>query len=448
MSSIILAVLASTLPLDSWAYPVLEWIELGNAVTLPNSRPYGRSSVAAQLVQLRGLSPADSSLVESLSGFLRRKSSVKPFLWAATDSGYQLGAELFFNPELEISPGRLEIYEVIRVSYLDGLDTLRFDGRPWRDFLFEIRGGWLGFRADGVSFGFGKGEVWYGPGRAGGLLISPNPFGLERVELGIEKGSATFRSFFSPLESDRYLSCHRLELVKSQIKLGISEAVLYCGRVPLGYLNPVLPYYAVQHNLHRDDNIMWGIDWTLFLGGLKLYGEWLVDDLMFEPTPAPNKLGLVLGGYLREPFGLTGFGVVSEYVRIQKWVYTQRLSQNRWVKGGRVLGHPLGPDGDLGLIGVERWFGPYRVGVNLRQERQGEGRVDLSYEEERGDPNPKFPSGVVESRLCPQLCFAGWLGYRFRLRAMGGWEFIKNEGNRYGADRAGPTLVIELELII
>lgn len=446
MGPILLATLVSTL--DGWTYPVVEWLELGNAVTLPNSRPYGRSSVAAQLVRVSGLSRADSLLAESLSEFLGRKSSAKPFLWAAADSGYQPGLGLFFNPELEIPLGRLEIYEAIRVFYLGGLDTLKFDGRPWRGFFFELQGGWLGFRTDGFWLGFGKGEVWYGPGRSSGLFLSPNPFGLERVELGIGGGSTTFRSFFSSLEQGRYLSCHRLELVKPPIKLGLSEAVLYCGQVPFGYLNPFLPYYAVQHHLYRDDNIMWGIDWTLLWRGVKLYSELLVDDFMFEPTPAPHKLGLILGGYLREPLGFDRFGVFSEYVRIQKWVYTHRRSQNRWVKGGRVLGHPLGPDADLWLIGVERWFGPSRIGVNLRQERHGEGRIDLSYEEEGGDPNPKFPSGVVESRVCPQLSFTGWLGCRFRLWAVVGWEFIRNEGNRYGAERSGPVLILELQVVM
>ncbi len=460
---------SQTIPLDSWVYPVLDRFETKGYLGFANIRPYDRKELAEKLrgVTVTGI---DSLYLEELKqelspeiGYSFKKRLVaRPFARAADEARLNFLPGLFFNydnlPRNQagvnlVGWGDVRPFDFsgkIRIGhFFSGFDSMAVDGRAWRNNAFEIESAVLTLAPHNpaghyFNLSLGKSPFFYGPAQFGGLVLSPNAFGLDCVNLQVHVADYYFTTFFSVLESGRYLSSHRLDLVKPRFKLGFTEMVLYARTIEFEYLIPLIPYYASQHLKHRDDNIIWAIDGSFLLRGIKFYGELLIDDFMFEPTPAPNKLGYTVGLKAADPLKIPGVDLVLEYTRVDKWVYTQRDSLNRYVRNletNRTLGHFIGPDADLSRIELSKRFNYFlAVDATVSLERRGEGRIDRSFEQEQGSWTPPFPSGIVETRFEPGLGLDIRPHWSFEIKPRIGYEWIKNRSNVRGDDRRGLRL--------
>ena len=85
----------------------------------------------------------------------------------------------------------------------------------------------------------------------------------------------------------RYISGHRLDYqFNDRVEIGVAEWVLYGGdaqTLEWKYANPITFYYALQYNAKADDNVMFAFDAAIRpIDGVRLYGEWVIDDIQYE----------------------------------------------------------------------------------------------------------------------------------------------------------------------
>jgi len=190
---------------------------------------------------------------------------------------------------------------------------------------------------------------------------------------------------------------------------------------------------------------MWALDSKFFIGKFKLYGELLIDDYQYDNAlPAPNKLGYMLG---LESFHLDGLILYGEYVHIDKWVYTQRLPANTYIKDNKCIGHWLGPDGDLYKLSINyRTRYGFNVEFSPSLRRKGEGKIDLPYEIENGDISPPFPSGTVETSKDISLGLEYFPSLSLRIKINFNRLWIDNEDNVRDRNKSKNVINITMQV--
>jgi hypothetical protein len=313
-------------------------------------------------------------------------------------------------------------------------------GRAWRGAEAVIERAYVRLGLPWFELELGREPVWWGSGTQGTLLLSDNALPLDFLGISVAFGAARFEAIDAAISSGegRFFSGHRLTWShRGRLTVGLSEVVVYAGERPdPSYLNPLIPFYAAQWNRREDDNILWAADWTWIpLTGLKSYGEVLIDDYMYDPTPpAPDKRGFLCGLHVTDPASLPNTDLRLEYARLDRWVYTHRRALVSYVdEDGAVLGHRIGPDADLFTASAERQLTPrLRAGVLFARERHGEGRSPSRGWTDGDDPRTQFLSGVVERRVS----WGGRLEYEWswRLRTLleGSIITVANSGNHPG----------------
>ncbi len=294
----------------------------------------------------------------------------------------------------------------------------------WRgDYVVDFKRSYLQYHM--MPFGdaeldilVGRDFVFWGAGSDKSVGISDNspPFELIRLvgtfpcKIGTLKvtvfsaqlDATWFDDGTKRYEARRYLSAHRLDYRYGDwLEVGVSEWVLYGGNVQSvewNYLNPVIPYYAVQYNAKRDDNLMLGFDAAVRpIDGVRLYAEWVADDFQYNPeTDDPNAVTWLTGVEWYPMLTKRQLGIHTEYVRVNRWAYTHLDPDNQFTHFGTMIGHPIGTDADLFTFRVSYQATPSAV-FETRMSHQRNGEADITdrfYGEDY--ENIPFPSGVVE----------------------------------------------------
>jgi len=77
----------------------------------------------------------------------------------------------------------------------------------------------------------------------------------------------------------RFVINHRLDFIQHSFRIGLYEQVIMGARnIPFSYLNPLMPYWSVQHELGDTDNIQMGVDAELVHNNSRYYGALMVDE--------------------------------------------------------------------------------------------------------------------------------------------------------------------------
>ena len=185
---------------------------------------------------------------------------------------------------------------------------------------------------------------------------------------------------------DRYLTLRRLRVRPARwISLAYTEMAVYGLRGPeVAYLNPLFPVKAAEHALFDRDNTLFSLEGTLRPArGVEVYGTWFVDDLAtaeLGDARFSNKWAMNAGGSVALP--VSGATAFAEYVRVEPYTYSHRFTAdgvfyNGYTHNGFGLGHPIGPNADQWLAGVQAWL-PARVRARglVRYRRRGENPTD------------------------------------------------------------------------
>lgn len=441
-------------PLSHWANPVLDRFQAKGYLVLPATRPYSREQVAKALTAFLerylkkevplsrgdlydlkrlcqefkpGTTFESPRLVEKdLLTYASGSSLIAAGDVAATGvSGVSKGAEPAYSGVFDI-----DMWGTIASSFaFDQKFTAVIEKENVREVrtapnVMTWRGGklltdwsYFRFKMPWFTATLGRNQRWWGPGRFGTLLLSDNAPTFDALDLAFSYKRVGFHAFAGVLstEQERYLSGHRLTVsLPKRVDLGLSEVVVYqAPNILPAYVNPLLPYYAVQWNERGDDNILWAMDagWRPG-GGMKWYGELLMDDVIYEQgrTPAPQKLGFLAGLAWADPVRLRDTDLKVEYAGNLKWVYTHRRYDNRYVGSdtARVLGHWLGPDAEALDVTLEHRFHPrLNLGCGFELVNHGEGAVEMPHDPLRDGTGTQFLSGVIERREAGRL-FLSW----------------------------------------
>jgi len=476
------------LPLSHWANPVLDRFQAKGYLDLPATRPWSRDQVASVLAVFLGryqnkevsLSRGDLYDLKRLyqefkPDITRGRSSLSVFATprlvekdlltytsgpsmiasgdiAATGlSGVSKGAEPAYSGTFDLdmwgTPGWSFTFDQKFTAVIEKENEREVRTAPnvmsWRGGKLLTDWSYFRFKMPWFTATLGRSRKWWGPGRFGTLLLSDNAPAFDALDLAFSYKRVGFHAFAGILstEQERYLSGHRLTIAApGRVDLGFSEVVVYQAPNLLpAYVNPLLPYYAVQWNERGDDNILWAMDAAWRPGcGMKWYGELLMDDIIYEQgrTPAPQKLGFLAGLDWADPVRLPDTDLKMEYAGVLKWVYTHRRYDNRYVGSDtvRVLGHWLGPDAEALSVTLEHRFHPrLNLGCGYEVVNHGEGAVGMAHDPLRDGTGTEFLSGVVE-RQSVGKAFLEWQPWFWvTLKADGSFGKVKNNAHVSGA---------------
>lgn len=463
------------LPLSHWAYPLLERLASRGILDVDlTTRPISRAAVRealrseaarAETTEASRGSRADASERESWAldrlraEFLRGEVDAPLFSARDGDAAVGVGIRALTSYERQAlategegADGRPDV--LVAVSYdlwggagdavgfyseadvlLGGQEGARTEwlsnrARTWRGIAATAELAYVKLERPSYSVTLGRRDAAWGRPRWGRLLLSGSAATLDELEARFSVGSWSFCALHAFLEHTRagsepglgdddrvFLAAHRVSVGGAWGSVGVSEAVVYSSIIPDPvYLNPLVPYYLSQHNERSDDNVLWSLDFLLRpRPGLDLYGELLVDDLQYERTTGhPDKYGATLGAAAYTSVLGLDTEVTAEYSNVRKWTYTHHLTQHRLEQDGRPLGFDLGPDADRLTVEVMTHPSPpWSVGVSLSRARSGEGTITEPFDEGE-NPEPAFPSGVVETtdRVALECAYENLAGLR------------------------------------
>jgi hypothetical protein len=237
---------------------------------------------------------------------------------------------------------------------------------------------------------------------------------------------------------NRYLAGHRLDAhLGYGLRVGVFETVIFGGAgrsVDFFYLNPIIFFHSSQLNEGMDDNTFLGFDFTYKpTGGLKIYGQLLVDDFQIENElpgdQEPNEIALQIGFYKLNL--MAGVDIRAEYERVTNRTFNQIFERNRYLYHGQLISGARGNDYDKINLSADRWLSEFRlVKVNLSYLRQGEGRVSGDWTEpwldSTGTYSEPFPTGTVWKTLHLSAGFNGFISEFAFVSFEAGIELHKN----------------------
>ena len=332
----------------------------------------------------------------------------------------------------------------------DGPRQVRISSRArtWRGVAALAERAYAIWEGDRLVVAAGRRGPAWGRSRRGRLLISGAAPTFDQLDARFRVGPLSFHTLHAFVEregvdpvqegiatEDVYLGAHRIVLSGKAGSIAVSELVVYTSTLPDPvYVNPLVPYYLMQHNERGDDNIFWSLDYDWRAApGLEVYGEFLVDDLQYDRgTGYPDKYGATLGASWFTAAGGMDTEFACEYTNVRKWTYTHHVLAHRLEHDSVPVGFELGNDADR-LI-VEARLHPsvsWTAALVFEHSRRGEGRLDEPFYE-GVDEGASFPSGVVETtdRVALELAYDALDGMVFGGGAA--YRTVENEGNAEG----------------
>ena len=182
------------------------------------------------------------------------------------------------------------------------------------------------------------------------------------AQVNYKLGPFTYQNLFKQLVRDmsrdtnkminrKYLAMHRGELAffKSKFTLGFSEMIVFSrpnNAFDIAYLNPIIFYRAIEHDLGSSDNVLIGFDFKYNLKLIKFYGQLLLDEFRFSAITTDrnsylNKNGYQLGLYWFPKFKSIKQNYIQlEFNSVRPFTYSH-WSSNYYSHYNQPLAHPL-----------------------------------------------------------------------------------------------------------
>ena len=148
----------------------------------------------------------------------------------------------------------------------------------------------------------------------------------------------------------KWFSFHRLGTnIGKKLNIGIFESVMM-NQFNWNYLNPIIFYRWVEHQLGTPDKIMLGMDakWN-FTKGMQLYGQFALDEFVFGEffgidgkQSLRNKYGLQAGYKYIDVFNISNLDLQLEYNQARPYTYQEKFDFQSFSNYRTPLAHPLG----------------------------------------------------------------------------------------------------------
>ncbi|MEP0548724.1 MAG: capsule assembly Wzi family protein [Rhodothermales bacterium] len=312
-----------------------------------------------------------------------------------------VGDHIFFEARLEENQRRpvATAYDQ-RVLTAPRLGNSKIQDGTTYDYF--VATGVVGFRSKYFEARFGRDRNEWGYGRTS-LHLSDYATVYDQLQIRTQfwrlhytnlfAQFAAFRPADEPQDSivpRKYGVFHRLAIdLPARVQVELFESVIFAsdstgaGRRPgfdLAYLNPIIFYRAVEHDLGSPDNALLGagVSWVA-TPGVELYAQGILDELTvseFGNDWWGNKWGYLVGLYLVDPgigeTRLRDFDLRVEYARQRPFLYGHRTEATAYVHYGDYLGHPAGPNSsDLAVFATYRPWARLLAAVNLAFTTRG-----------------------------------------------------------------------------
>ncbi len=157
------------------------------------------------------------------------------------------------------------------------------------------------------------------------------------------------------------------------LDIGLFESVIYDrsdsthkGSFDINYLNPVIFYRAIEHNLNSSDNVIVGMDWKWnFKKRFSFYGQFVLDEFvkneMIHRTGSwVNKFGVQTGLKYINAFTVNGLDLQVEYNLVRPYTYTHFKQSQNYVNYNQALAHPFGANFKEGIF-IAKYQPAYRL---------------------------------------------------------------------------------------
>ena len=317
------------------------------------------------------------------------------------------------------------------------------------DFRGNISEGYLTATYKSFSLSTGKQKLRWGPGYKGTLGLSGtaySPFyyynmniGLGRVlhlqaflcgyddevtyskeletntKLVVKASNQTVKTYFP-----RYGAGQRIDLkIGRHVQVGIYELVDFFGSNELNrFANPLQMYYlANEASGTNNANMLAGIDFNLVFNPVRIYGEFINDDItVFEKTGNPDKYAWQIGGawYGNEFLVTAG----TEYTHLSKYIYGHSRVLSRHAHWGESMGWPWGNYMDVvSLYGIFKFPRNINARVEANYWLKGDGSLtDEWYADGKPDMDeapyfPRNPTKIYSMILSAEYRPFSWLTY-------------------------------------
>jgi hypothetical protein len=233
-----------------------------------------------------------------------------------------------------------------------------------RGYDFLMAQGYIGFNASkSIGIQFGHGQNFIGDGIRSLFLgdEAPNYFYLK---LNTRVWKLHYQNIFaemtrtsqfngSTIIPKKYFAAHYLSYRPiNNLTFSIFETVIFNRdkkQFELQYLNPIIFYRSVEHQLGSPDNVMIGLSgkWN-FLNRFSVYGQFLLDEFVFKELFTnnkgwwANKYGTQAGVKYVNAFGLDHLDLQAEYNSVRPYTYAHFEAEGGYTHFNQPLAHPLG----------------------------------------------------------------------------------------------------------
>lgn len=248
-----------------------------------------------------------------------------------------------------------------------------------------------------VSVMIGREQINQGFGYMDKLYYSNNtiPFDLIKLDLNFKKVNYSFS--FGSLKGDslghdiptKIIASHKLNLnLFETFKLGFFESIVSTATpFSITYLNPISFLTSADLNTGQasteSSNTSLGLDFEYVpVKNLGLQWTFLIDDINLktvfkdDSTYNDNKFGYQLGMFWNDAFTLPGLTFLTEYTRLDPFVYAHRSNKSNYTNWALPLGHHIESNSDE-IAGELQYFISNRFNVKLRYgyTRHGSGFI-------------------------------------------------------------------------
>jgi len=160
-------------------------------------------------------------------------------------------------------------------------------------------------------------------------------------------------SFGAPdtLRGKKYGAFHYLSTnIGKNLQLGVFEGIIFSRNkfFELQYLNPIIFYRSIEHNLGSPDNVLIGANAKYnFKNSFQLYAQLCLDELKFGELRNnrgwwANKFAYQIGAKYIDVAGVSNLDVQVEYNRVRPYMYSHRYTDNNYSSYNQPMAHILG----------------------------------------------------------------------------------------------------------
>lgn len=166
------------------------------------------------------------------------------------------------------------------------------------------------------------------------------------------------------LRGKKYGTFHYLSAnVAKNLQIGLFEGIIFSRNkfFELQYLNPIIFYRSVEHNLGSPDNVMIGLNAKYnFKQAFQIYGQFALDELKFGEIRNnrgwwANKFAYQIGAKYIDVAGVSNLDIQMELNRVRPFMYSHSKTDNNYSSYNQPLAHILGAN-FTELLGVIQYM--------------------------------------------------------------------------------------------